>query len=501
MECTGVRDIDYLMRQSGNPHDYSWSNDNCGTFPHCIGGVYSEAVWSLWKRNLQSAPYNHDSNTAHEIVNRLTYIAAGNTGTWFSGGPPEGGCAETSGYMNYLAADDDNGDLEDGTPHMTAIYNAFNDQEIACQSPALTVQDSGCAGTPSLAPVVTALAGDKSVSLSWGTVTGTTSYEVFRTEGVSACDFGKVRLGETAGISWNDPGLQNGRDYYYVVIPKGSSSACFGPASNCASAAPVAGPNLDFNLASATLSISNGDGDSFIDNCENATLSFEVKNTGLGSLTDVTITAVTVVSPVGTTINDFSPVNISSSLDQGSSAFGSFDFTAHGLAFGDTLVFEVSATADELSGDKSQTLTLEEAESNLSFLASKTWDFETDLDGWTTIEGTFEQTTAGGGAGGSDGYLASSAYLNDQCDQVRSPAFLLTSTSTLTLGNNYDIENMSIDPGGQWWDRANIAFFENGARNSVDPDGGRLYNASGPGATCTTEGQNGWAYVNAQTTL
>jgi hypothetical protein len=242
LTCTGVRDIDYLKRASGQPHDYSWSNANCGGSVHCVGGVYSEAVWSLWKRKLQQAPYNYDNNTAWEIVNRLTFIGAGNTGTWFSGGPPNGGCAAGSGYMNYLAADDDNGNLNDGTPHMMAIWESFNDQEIACGTP--TVQDAGCASTPTTAPVVTATPSDKSVSLSWGAVAGATSYEVFRTEGVFACDFGKVKLGATAGTNWNDTGLQNGRDYSYVVIPKGPSAACFGPASSCATAAPAAGPNL-----------------------------------------------------------------------------------------------------------------------------------------------------------------------------------------------------------------------------------------------------------------
>ena len=98
--CDGVRDIDYLKRASGNPHDYSWSNANCGSV-HCVGGVYSEAVWSLWKRELPSV-YGYDNNTAHEIVTRLTFIGAGATGTWFSGGPPFGGCAANSGYKNYL---------------------------------------------------------------------------------------------------------------------------------------------------------------------------------------------------------------------------------------------------------------------------------------------------------------------------------------------------------------------------------------------------------------
>jgi hypothetical protein len=75
--CTGVRDIDYEKRD-GFPHDFTWSNNNCGGKVHCVGGVYSEAVWSLYKRILQTAPYNYDDNTALEITTRLTYIAAGN---------------------------------------------------------------------------------------------------------------------------------------------------------------------------------------------------------------------------------------------------------------------------------------------------------------------------------------------------------------------------------------------------------------------------------------
>ena len=238
-DCTGIRDIDYIKRNSRQPHDYTWSNANCQGGAHCVGAVYSEAVWSLWKRELQRTPYNYDDNTAHEIVNRLTFIGAGNTGTWFSGGPPDGGCGGSSGYMNYLAADDDDGNLNNGTPHMTAIFEAFNDQEIACDKPA--VQDSGCSGTPTQAPNVTATPGDRSAQLSWSAVSGASSYEVFRTDGVNGCSFGKTRLGETTSRSWSDSGLQNGRNYYYIVIPKGSADACFGPASTCKTVVPEAG--------------------------------------------------------------------------------------------------------------------------------------------------------------------------------------------------------------------------------------------------------------------
>jgi len=261
LTCTGVRDIDYLKRASGNPHTYTWSNSNCGGSVHCVGGVYSEAVWSLWKRKLAAAPYNLNSNTAHELVTRLTYVAAGNTSTWFSGGPPNGGCAATSGYQNYLAADDDNGNLNDGTPHMTAIYQAFNDQQIACATP--TVQDSGCAGTPTSAPNVTATPSDKAVALSWGAVAGATKYGVYRSEGIFACDFGKVKLGETTSNTWNDSNLQNGRDYSYTVIPFGAGNSCMGPASACDTTQPVGAPPVpDFavSCSPASFTVQQGAG-------------------------------------------------------------------------------------------------------------------------------------------------------------------------------------------------------------------------------------------------
>lgn len=129
--CTGVRNVDY-KQGSGKPK--KMSNHGCGSSVHCLGGVYSEAIWSLYKRTLQSAPYNYDDNTALEIVTRLTFIAgkridmfmialnsfenlsssstfclntctAGNVGTWFGGSAPWGGCGSASGYREYLAAD------------------------------------------------------------------------------------------------------------------------------------------------------------------------------------------------------------------------------------------------------------------------------------------------------------------------------------------------------------------------------------------------------------
>ncbi|MFQ5350147.1 MAG: hypothetical protein ACE5EG_06880, partial [Thermoanaerobaculia bacterium] len=515
LDCTGVREINWMKRASGEPHDVVWadtcgtgSSTPCGGSTHCEGQVYAEAVYDFVNRDLPclgigwenvsggrcvgGATEVFDHNTALEVGTRLTNLGAGPVGAWFTCDttPPQfGGCAAEGGYLNYLAADDDNGSLADGTPHMSAIFAAFDRHGIACDSP--TVTDSGCAGTPTAAPVVTATARDRGVDLGWSAVSGATKYQIFRTDGVFACDFGKIKVGETTGTSFTDEGLQNGRPYSYVVIPIGAADTCMGPASACDTVTPTAGHNLLVDTSTVALTINSGDGDDFLDNCETATVSFDVLNIGNAAQTNVRIDAVRPISHPAMSVDAINAVSPSGqALCVGGT--GGFDLTAEGLSFGDTVTFEVDVTSDELSpAVTTETLVVAlNAESDLQSLASQTWDFESDLDGWTLIQGTFNQTTTGGGAGGSSGYVASSAFLDGQCDQVRSPALRLTSSSTLAAFTNFEIEAFS---SGQWWDRANFAVLDGATRNAVSPDSGRSYNASGAGASCVTAGQAGWA--------
>lgn len=235
--CTGIRDVDWANRTSGVPHDLTWmqGNPSCGS-PHCRGAVYGETLWDLYKRDLPSV-YGMDNNTALEVAHRLTYIGGGILSGWYAtGGAVHANCGASFSYNQFLLADDDNGSLADGTPHMTAISDAFARHEIDC-SPANggpTVQDSGCSPIPTTQPAVSATAGDKIASLSWGAVANAASYNIYRTDGVFACDFGKTLAGSTAGTSFVDTGLKNGHPYSYVVIPMGAGGpSCFGPASDC----------------------------------------------------------------------------------------------------------------------------------------------------------------------------------------------------------------------------------------------------------------------------
>jgi hypothetical protein len=498
--CDGVRDIDYAKRQSGQPHDVNWIDAACGNgnstpcrgSTHCEGAVYAEAVYDLVNRDLA---VTMDHNTALELGTRLTYFGAAAVGDWFQCVTPYGGCNADGGYLNYLAADDDNGNLNDGTPHMSAIFAAFDRHGIACDSP--TVQDSGCPGTPATAPSVSASPLDRGASLSWSPVAGTTKYQIFRTDGVAGCDFGKVKIGETSGTSFTDSGLQNGRPYYYVVIPIGAADTCMGPASSCTAVTPVSGSNLAIDRDSTSLWTIVGDGDDSLDNCEAVTISFDIANIGSGTQTNIRIVSATSVSHPSVAIGNalVSP----STLGECGVGLGSFDVEAAGLAFDDTVEFEVEVTSDELSPSLvSASLFVRFAESDYQNLASKTFTFEADAEGWKVVQGTFSRASIGGGGQGTTFYEASSADLADQCDQIRSPVLRLSSTSTLEVFTQFDIEGLCSFPfcsPPQWFDRANVGLFEagNGERTPVGPDGGRSYNAGGINGTCGTGGQDGWA--------
>ena len=340
---------------------------------------------------------------------------------------------------------------------------------------------------------MTATALDRGASLSWGGVAGASKYQVFRTDGVFGCNYGKIKVGETTGTSFVDSGLQNGRNYYYTVIAIGSANTCMGPASSCTTVTPAAGPNL--GLGAGSVAITSGDGDPFLDNCETATLTFQVANIGNATQTNVRIVSVA-PSNGGVTVTSTLPKSVSSSLAACATANGSIDITAGGLSTNETLNLVVGVTSDQLNAQgvvKFQTYTVKFTESSFQNNASKTFTFESSTEGWTTIQGTFNRTNAGGGGNGTSWYEASSTNLPDQCDQIRSPVIALTSTSTLSLYNQFDIE--PVFQGSTWYDRANVGLLDTatGGRTAVSPSGGRLYNASGANGTCGTTGQAGWA--------
>ena len=305
LDCSGVREVDWMKRASKMPHDLSWVLDqnptipgNCGAMlvpatpfnsgpcsrsTHCEGTIIGESFWDLLKRDLPchgkgweapfpdgsgpvgggrcktvggSADRTIDDNSALVLVTRLFYAAAGGVVMGYqcdqapnSGAPRNGGCNADSWYMNVLAADDDDGNIANGTPHMVAIENAFKRHGIACRVPAPL--NLGCVATPAptTRPVVTATAGVRSATLTWTASAGAAEYWVLRTEGVHGCNFGKTRVARipaSAPRSFTQTDLLDGFTYYYSVVPVGgvvaaslASESCAGLASECAAVTPL----------------------------------------------------------------------------------------------------------------------------------------------------------------------------------------------------------------------------------------------------------------------
>jgi hypothetical protein len=495
--CSGVRDMDFAHHQSGLPADITFVLSHCGTGGggpcngevHCEGEIPGEAVWDLYNRDLPSV-FGMSTDTALEVAVRDAYLGMGLIGNWYGCTQGSGGCPANSGYMNFLAADDDNGNLNDGTPHMQALFQAFDRHGIGCTTP--VVQNTGCPNIPTGSPTVTATARDRGTSLSWSTVPNAVKYRVYRTEGALGCNFGKVLLGETFGTTFEDNGLQNGRQYFYTVAAVGLSDTCLAPLSSCTTSTPVAGANLNLDVASVAMNITSGDGDIWLDNCENATVSFSIANTGNAAQTNVRINAVQPLTHPAMPITGQSAPT--ANLASCANATQSFNFKAVDLVADDPVRFRVDVTSDQLfPAVRSQVVQFGGTEGNSQSVATHTFDFETNTEGWTTVQGTFNRTNAApGGAGGAGTfYYQSSALLDNQCDEVHSPVIALSATSALTLFNNFDIEPETA----QWYDRANIGreSLLTGERTYVQPSGGRTYNATGGGGTCGTDGQNGWA--------
>jgi hypothetical protein len=300
---------------------------------HCAAAPSRQAAWDLVARDLRGAPYNLDSQTAFLIGNKLFYQGSGNIGAWHACtcGSSSSGCGATNAYMQWLAADDDNGNINDGTPHMTALFNAFNRHGIACATPAPV--DSGCAGGPSTAPGLTATPGDRQASLSWNTTGGATRYWVLRTEGHAGCDFGKTLIAEVTGTSYTDTQVANGRDYHYNVVAAGTSPACFSPVSNCATVTPVAGPPApDFTVSCAPSSLSAAQGGSAGSTCTVTSLNGFSSSVGLsciGQPAGVSCGFVpsSVTPPGNGSAASTLTVNVS-----GSTAAGSYSFQVQGVS-------------------------------------------------------------------------------------------------------------------------------------------------------------------------
>ncbi|OGF60074.1 MAG: hypothetical protein A2Y62_19655 [Candidatus Fischerbacteria bacterium RBG_13_37_8] len=195
-----------------------------------------------------------DKQTAFTIADKIIWQGHNNVTSWYTCTCPStsSGCGTNNAYPQWIAVEDDDGNVNNGTPHMTAIYAAFNRHAMACATP--TPQNSGCSSGPSTAPTLSGTPGNNSVALSWNSVSGAANYYVWRSEG--SCDFGRVKITTVATTSYTDTQALNGNTYYYNVQPVGTNTDCIGPMSNCITVTPSA-PSCSAPTFGGVTSVSN----------------------------------------------------------------------------------------------------------------------------------------------------------------------------------------------------------------------------------------------------
>jgi hypothetical protein len=174
--CTGVRDVSVFAtggaRTIARPNTVADNNGiNCdrNTCPffsgltayqgpmgyegHCESYIASSANWDL----TQSLIAAHGTEAGWAKMDQIWYSSLTPSKSAYqvvSGGKCNpsavvNGCAATNWYTVYLAVDDDDGNLANGTPNGCRIWDAFNAHGIACGTrPAC----SGGGGTPTPTP-------------------------------------------------------------------------------------------------------------------------------------------------------------------------------------------------------------------------------------------------------------------------------------------------------------------------------------------------------------
>ncbi|HYH47683.1 MAG TPA: endopeptidase, partial [Thermoanaerobaculia bacterium] len=452
--CSGVRDADWARHNPNTPDtalgfvctSCLTGTGPCGRQVHCSAAPSRQAAWDFATRDLTAAPFNYDSQTAFIVANKVFYQGSGNIGSWHACtcGSSSSGCGSTNAYIQWLTADDDNGNINDGTPHATALFAAFNRHGIACATP--TAVNSGCSAGPAGSVTLAGSAGDNQAALSWNTAAGATRYWVFRTEGHAGCDFGKTLIGTTTGTTFTDTQVANGRDYYYNVVPAGTSSSCYGRASNCVNVEPAASVTPDFSVSCSPSSLTVSAGGSSTSTCTvTSTNGFNsavaLSCSGLTSGASCSFSPSSVTPPANGTASSTLTVSVAGGTGSGTSSF-----TVNGVSGATTRTASMSLT---IPGAGPVTVFFDDFETNLGWTVNPNATDTATTGQWqradpatttssgtkqlgTTVSGTFDLVT-----GASAGLAAGDFDLDGGVTTIQSPAITLPASGTLTLTFSY----------------------------------------------------------------
>jgi hypothetical protein len=228
---------------------------------HCEGHTTSGSVIDLFKLLVT----RYGTNQAWYMIERLYYLALpGITGAYATSGA-------ASTYANYLAVDDDDGNLANGTPNGDLIYQAF--RAHGTEGSAVPRFQANCTTAPGHITSPAAPTGFSAVAqasaqggilLQWNAVSGATEYRLYRTaasqpghnyesDSIPSSYYGRngvffplinpttrgtnpnsgTNLYPASGVgtqSYVDTEVAPGYEYFYqiqAVTPYGSNSSCY----------------------------------------------------------------------------------------------------------------------------------------------------------------------------------------------------------------------------------------------------------------------------------
>ena len=241
LACSGIRDMDWDKRvrhTPATPTSFTAANcpgggGPCGREAHCEAYVPAEAIYDLAARDLPAAGL--DAESSWQLAEKLFYKSRqGSGGNAFNCAlPSSDGCGASSWFNKVRNADDDDGDLANGTPHAAAIYAAFNRHAIACGTAAdpSNLDGSSCGSLG--APAVTVTPGAGSVTVSWAAVSGAARYLILRNDVACGYTSNVIATVSAPTTSYVDDELPTGFGVFYRVQAQGSNVACDGPVSGC----------------------------------------------------------------------------------------------------------------------------------------------------------------------------------------------------------------------------------------------------------------------------
>ena len=241
LECTGVRDIDWAKRafnRPATPQDFvtnqcASGDGPCGRSRHCESYPAAEALWDLAVRDLPASGL--DAASAWQLADRLWYQSRKGSGgnAYNCALPNSDGCGTVSWFHKLRVADDDDGNLANGTPHAAAIFAAFKRHNIACGA-ATDASNQNRSSCPSLAaPALSVSLEPGGMRLNWTAVPSASKYRILRAD--FGCDDEQIPIADVAAptTTFLDTDLAEYVEVSYRVQAVGANAVCESRVSAC----------------------------------------------------------------------------------------------------------------------------------------------------------------------------------------------------------------------------------------------------------------------------